>query len=122
MNKLQFKDFLLKEQDRLVEAMATMGQLSGIVPGDWEVHKDVSGAVEREPNMLASQYEEESTNEGVLETLEERLNEVTGALSRIENDTYGKCDKCGKEIEEEKLLANPAATTCMTCAIPEVKG
>lgn len=116
MKELHFKDLLLKEQDRLIEAMQTMGHLSGIVPGDWEVHKEEGGAVETEPNMLASQYEEESTNESVLETLEERLKEVTDALSKMDQGTFGKCEKCGRQIEEHKLEANPAAKTCMACS------
>jgi DnaK suppressor protein len=116
MNNLHFKDLLLKEQDRLIEAMSAMGTLSGIVDGDWEVHKQETGANETETNMLSSQYEEESTNEGVLETLEERLNEVTIALGKIDNQNYGKCESCNKNIEEAKLEANPAAKTCISCS------
>lgn len=116
MNTDKYKDLLLKEQDKLVEAMAMMGQLSNIVPGDWEVHKEETGAKELEPDMLASKFEEETTNEGLLETLEERLKEVTDALERIAAKTYGKCILCGKEIESEKLTANSAALECVSCS------
>lgn len=117
MNILQFKDLLIKEQDSLVEAMNTIGQLSELAPGHWETHTDVSENKELEPDALADKFEEESTNEGVLDTLEERLKEVTLALEKIEKGTYGVCVKCGTKIEEEKLLANPAATTCMACSV-----
>jgi RNA polymerase-binding transcription factor DksA len=113
MNTAHYKDLLLKEQDRLVEAMQTMGQLSDIVSGHWETHTDETENKETEPDALADKYEEETTNEGVLDTLEERLKEITDALGRIENGTYGKCSVCGKEIEKEKLEANPATTTCL---------
>lgn len=116
MNTTHFKDLLLKEQDTLVEAMQTMGQLSGIVAGDWETHVDPNDNKELAPDALADKYEEETTNEGVLGTLEERLKEVTEALVRIESQTFGICKKCNKNIEIEKLEANPATTTCLACS------
>jgi DnaK suppressor protein len=117
MNTVHFKDLLLKEQDRLIEAMQTIGQLGDIVSGHWETHTDTTENKEVEFDALADKYEEETTNQGVLDTLEERLKEVTDALERIEKGSYGICIKCGKQIEAEKLEANPAATTCMSCAL-----
>ncbi len=117
MNTAHLKDLLLKEQERLIEAMSTIGQLGDMVSGHWETHTDTSENKELEPDALADKYEEEATNEGVLETLEERLKEVTEALNRIETGKFGVCAKCGKSIEEEKLEANPAATTCLSCTI-----
>jgi len=116
MNIAHFKDKLLKEQDRLIESMNAIGTLSNIGEGNWEVHTDKLDNKELEPDMIADKYEEQTTNEGVLETLEERLKEVVDALKKIEEGTYGVCAKCGKKIEEEKLEANPAATTCMACS------
>jgi RNA polymerase-binding transcription factor DksA len=115
MNTAHYKDLLLKEQDRLMEAMQTIGQLSEIVPGHWETHTSGQDNKELEPDALADKFEEETTNEGVLDTLEERLKEVTEALTRIEAGTYGKCTQCGKDIEPAKLEANPASTLCLSC-------
>ena len=119
MNTPHYKDLLLKEQDRLIEAMGAMGVLTGVVDGNWTVHKE-EGPTETEPNMLTSQFQEETTNEGVLETLEERLKEVTDALERVEKGNYGKCIVCGMEIEKERLEANPAALNCLKCSNVEV--
>ncbi len=118
----KYKEELLKEQAKLIEAMQTMGQLSDLIPGDWETHTDPGDNKELEPDALADKYEEESTNEGVLETLEERLREVTDALERIANGTYGICMITGKPIEPEVLAANPAATTCLAAKekVPEL--
>ena len=117
MNTQHYKDLLLKEQDRLVEAMQTMGQLGDLVSGHWETHTETSENKELEPDALADKFEEETTNEGVLDTLEERLKEVNDALVRIESGTYGKCSKCGKQIEPEKLEANPATSICLACSL-----
>jgi RNA polymerase-binding transcription factor DksA len=112
LNIQKYKEELVKEQARLIEAMKTIGQLSDIVPGDWETHMDDSQN-ETSFDDLPNKFEEESTNEGVLETLEERLREVTDALERIQNKTFGICMITGKPIEPEVLDANPAATTCL---------
>ena len=46
-------------------------------------------------------------------TLELKLKDVTLALEKIENGTYGVCEKCGKEIETERLKAVPEARFCI---------
>jgi DnaK suppressor protein len=121
----KYKDELLKEQSNLIEAMQTMGQLSDLIPGNWDTFTDPNDNKELEPDALADKFEEESTNEGVLDTLEERLKEVTDAIERIQDGTYGKCINCAMqnkdtEIDSEKLEANPTATTCGVCSKLEV--
>lgn len=49
------------------------------------------------------------------ENLELRLKDVNLALKKIGDETYGKCEKCGKEIEEERLLVYPEAKLCINC-------
>lgn len=120
----KYKDELIKEQANLIEAMKTMGQLSDLVPGDWETHMDPTQN-ETSFDDLSNKYEEETTNEGVLETLEERLQEVTEALERIEAGTYGTCMNCAMQnkntqIEPDRLSANPTSTTCIACSQLEV--
>jgi DnaK suppressor protein len=49
-----------------------------------------------------------------LEENEERvLAAIDAALARIENGTYGLCERCGKVIEEQRLEAIPYATLCI---------
>jgi RNA polymerase-binding protein DksA len=38
---------------------------------------------------------------------------IDAALGRIDDGTYGRCERCGKEIEEERLEALPWATLCI---------
>ena len=49
------------------------------------------------------------------EGLIEQLHEVDGALERIEQGTYGRCENCGKDIPVERLEARPVARLCMAC-------
>jgi DnaK suppressor protein len=41
------------------------------------------------------------------------LEAIDAALARIEAGTYGRCERCGKEIETERLEAIPYATLCI---------
>ena len=43
------------------------------------------------------------------------LRAIDQALERIENGTYGKCERCGRQIAEERLEAIPHATRCIDC-------
>lgn len=39
---------------------------------------------------------------------------IKTALSKIGKGTYGKCEKCGKQIELGRLLAMPTAQYCLS--------
>jgi DnaK suppressor protein len=41
--------------------------------------------------------------------------EVTAALKRIDEGTYGKCERCGESIPIERLEAMPKASLCVKC-------
>ena len=48
--------------------------------------------------------------------LAETLSEVEAALARIDDGTYGRCERCGESIAPARLEAMPMAATCITCA------
>ncbi|MDD2823357.1 MAG: TraR/DksA C4-type zinc finger protein [Candidatus Daviesbacteria bacterium] len=41
---------------------------------------------------------------------------ISNALTNMKKGTYGKCEKCGQEIEINRLEALPTATLCLTCS------
>lgn len=41
---------------------------------------------------------------------------IRKALSKIRKGTYGKCEKCGKQIDPRRLLAMPTASLCLICS------
>jgi RNA polymerase-binding protein DksA len=43
------------------------------------------------------------------------LRAIDAALARLEDGSYGLCTRCGGEIGEARLRANPAAQRCITC-------
>lgn len=52
--------------------------------------------------------------------LEQQLKRISSsiknALLKIKNGTYGKCEKCGKQIGIARLLAMPTAQYCLSCS------
>jgi RNA polymerase-binding transcription factor DksA len=48
--------------------------------------------------------------------LRSALHEIERALERLEEGTYGSCERCGMPISVARLEAMPATTTCITCA------
>ncbi|NUS58704.1 MAG: TraR/DksA family transcriptional regulator [Streptomycetaceae bacterium] len=45
----------------------------------------------------------------------ERINQVERALERLDEGSYGWCERCGNPIPVERLAAFPSATLCVTC-------
>jgi len=48
--------------------------------------------------------------------LREALNDVEAALVKLDNGTFGDCERCGQPIPPARLEAKPAARLCMECA------
>jgi RNA polymerase-binding transcription factor DksA len=61
----------------------------------------------------ASEVEMYADNIALEDNLEGQLAEVDAALARMEAGTYGVCRVCGKDIEDGRLRAFPAADDCM---------
>ena len=51
----------------------------------------------------------------IAEGLRTRLEDVQNALARLEKGNYGQCERCGKEINPERLEAIPTARLCISC-------
>ena len=51
----------------------------------------------------------------IADDLRDLLAQVDGALHRLENGTFGNCQRCGKPINEERLEAFPHVALCIDC-------
>jgi len=47
---------------------------------------------------------------------------IDAALKRIDDGTYGRCERCGEQIEAERLEALPWATLCIDDKRREERG
>lgn len=121
MDTNHFKELLLEEKKKLEGELKELGVKNATNPKDWEATAEDPGEQldalkEMEPDSsdMADRIEEYETRAAEEAPIEERFNNVVSALKKIEEGTYGWCDGEGEkhEIEEGRLKANPAATSC----------
>jgi RNA polymerase-binding protein DksA len=99
---LLLRDQLGGEDERLVQSLATsLEEVSGEESSDQHM-ADVG--------TITHDRELEESIQGNTERL---LSQVKRALAKMDEGTYGICDRCGKPIEDERLLAIPYASLCM---------
>jgi RNA polymerase-binding transcription factor DksA len=109
----KYQKLLEAEKDKLLKELATVGRKNPEAPGDWEATATDLDSDSADENETADEIEEYEGNSAILKQLETQLQDVDKALTKIKTNTYGKCSVCDTEIPEERLLANPAATTCI---------
>jgi DnaK suppressor protein len=56
---------------------------------------------------------EQGENKALLNQLNEQLAEVDRALAKMDDGTYGLCERCGEPIAEARLEAMPATRFCI---------
>ncbi|MBI5405579.1 TraR/DksA C4-type zinc finger protein [Candidatus Kaiserbacteria bacterium] len=112
MKTEHFRKKLEAEKLKLESEMGGIGRRNPAVPGDWEAVPSETGS-EADLADQADVVISRERNEAVLADLEARYDTVLAALARIEKKTYGICEVCGRPIGEERLEADPAATTCV---------
>ncbi len=112
MNTDLIKEKLKEEKAKLVEELRGLGKVIDKETGDWEAVAE-NTTPEADENDLADKFEEFQERSSTLETLELQLKDVNLALEKIEEGSYGICIICKNPIEENRLMANPSAHTCV---------
>lgn len=109
----QRKEELEKEKALLETELGQVGHRNPDYPKDWEPTAEDINILRADENERADEQEDFTERSAIEHELEVRLKSITEALKRIEDGEYGICTICGEEIEERRLEANPAATTCL---------
>jgi RNA polymerase-binding protein DksA len=107
----QQKKKLLSERKRLLNELNKLTQKNK-KKGIFRIIWPEFGTKEDESAREVEAYEQNLVLE---KNLENSLKDVEAALQRIENNTYGKCEICKKDIAIERLKAFPVATLCIEC-------
>jgi RNA polymerase-binding transcription factor DksA len=111
INLNYFREKLLKEEERLIVGLKSIGRINPDNPKDWEATPGEIEETVSDPNDFADEIEQFEQNTAILKELETELVEVKAALKRIEDGTYGICEKTGEQIPLKRLEAYPAART-----------
>jgi DnaK suppressor protein len=64
----------------------------------------------------AQATEERSEILGQIDAARTRVRQIDGALEKMDDGTYGTCERCGEPIQEARLEVRPLSTRCVDCA------
>jgi DnaK suppressor protein len=104
---------LLEAEQKVLQAELSDIGVQNPATGDWQaVPVQTDGDAESDYTDQADYVEDFESRSGRLNELEHRYQDITIALEKIANNTYGICEKSGEPIEIDRLMANPAAKTC----------
>ncbi len=109
MNQENLKRFDTLLRAHLNEALPEFkGLLSSMMDGEL-----LQGPMD-EADLASARYERELALQ--IHYRNHRLvQEIRGALRRIENGVYGICLECGQEIGLDRLKAQPMTAVCVDC-------
>ncbi|MEK7106325.1 MAG: TraR/DksA C4-type zinc finger protein [Patescibacteria group bacterium] len=111
LDKKKIKEKLESERDTLIAELGDMGMLDPET-GEWQATPEEITAPQADQNDMADRFEDFESKSSMIKTLEPRLNLILKALKGLSRDTFGRCEICKKDIEEDRIDANPAARTC----------
>lgn len=107
-----FQKKLEEEKASLEAQLSSVAQKDPNNPSNWEAKPAERDSSLADENLIADSIEDYEENNAITNALEARLNDVRSGLDKIKHGVYGKCQICQKEIESDRLEANPAARTC----------
>jgi len=111
MDKKALREQLLVERERLEHEIAEL---------DADLSESLEDSSEESPyDQHMAETAGVTLDREIDLTLQENARasvaQIDRALGKLENGSYGRCDKCGKLIGEDRLQAAPFATLCIDC-------
>jgi len=113
----KLKEKLEKDKGSIESQLQGFAKKDTKLKGDWNTKyprlNDERGNQSMED--AADEVEEYANLLPVEHNLELRLVAIDLALGKLKKNNYGKCEKCGKNISEQRLKIYPEARTCSQC-------
>ena len=113
MNYDHLKIKLEEERERLEKELHHMARKDPHKKDEWDIETPELNPQKADASEMADAMEALETQVGVEYQLKEQFKEVGAALEKFANNTYGKCETGGEEIDAARLEANPAARNCI---------
>ena len=103
---------LLADRRTALERLARLrSDFGGIV----DASRDSNADDEHDPEGATIAFERSQVSTLVRQA-QHHLREIDAALARLEDGSYGRCERCGRPIPEPRLEARPVARNCVGCA------
>ncbi|MDO8682294.1 MAG: TraR/DksA C4-type zinc finger protein [Armatimonadota bacterium] len=113
MDLKKFKSILFEERKRLEEKEHRIDRRNSSASESGELG-DLSD-YDNHPADAATETENRTKDLAFDENINEMIGQIDEALRKIEDGTYGMCDRCGGQINPARLDAIPYATLCIDC-------
>ncbi len=117
MNKKQLEEIknkLEESKKSLEETLEGFAQKKDLPEGDWETKYPKFEGISAEEK--ADEVEEYASLLPIEHSLELKLKKVNEALKKLEENNYGKCEKCHADISYEELFITPETKNCKNCS------
>jgi RNA polymerase-binding transcription factor DksA len=111
LDRKKIKEKLEKEREMLLSEICDIGKLNPET-NEWEAIPEERDSRESDQNDMADRFEDFEARSSMIKALETRLNNILNALKGLHKESFGRCEVCKKNIEIDRMEANPAARTC----------
>jgi RNA polymerase-binding protein DksA len=106
------RTLLLNERERLEQIRASLALEAGEGVSEQDQIGELSLA-DQHPADVGTETFEREKDLSILERVDGQLMDVDHALRRLDDGTYGTCEVCGRDIDEDRLRARPATRFCL---------
>lgn len=116
MNKEEltyYKNKLNEEKKRITDLINQLDD-NGVTRFNAEVASELS-FYDNHPSDIASETFEVEKGRALEANERALLDKIDDAVRAIDEGSYGRCQKCGKEIDKERLDFLPYALNCIDC-------
>ncbi|QCW99896.1 hypothetical protein FGM00_07205 [Aggregatimonas sangjinii] len=109
-NSTQYSPAKLKEFKAILDAQLkkTIEELDTLKSNRKEQRQRLANS-NIDYNASSKHFQEQAKDKRRIQSLQRKSRELKSALTRIDNKTYGVCDRSGKLIQEARLKAMPTA-------------
>ena len=97
-------------------AKALKIRLSELTSRVAEIDSELRKPLSADSEDRATDLENQDALEGIEISEIREIKQISEALRRIAEGTYGICSQCGGDIDPKRLKALPTATRCISCA------
>ena len=107
---------LMLHRDKLMALRASLlGDMTRIEDDALKAHSRTA-SIPTDPEELGSDNADQELTVSMLGNEKDTFDQIEAAIERIEDGSYGRCEKCGGNIPKCRLQAIPYAAQCVQCA------
>lgn len=81
-----------------------------------KIKADIGRGLDADSKEQAGQLENKEVLDALANEATEEVAQISAALLRMDEGSYGTCINCSAQIDERRLEARPYALECINCA------